>query len=245
MNTQKPIRLAMWSGPRNISTAMMRSWGNRDDTTVCDEPLYAHYLSVTGKQHPGREEVIEAGETDHRLVIAGLTGDVPAGKQIYYQKHMTHHFLPDLGWNWLGALTNCFLIRDPREVLASYSKVIETPTLEDTGFPQQAAIFEHVRATTEEIPPVVDAADVRRDPRRVLGMLCEALNVPFQEAMLSWPPGSRQTDGVWAKHWYAEVEKSTGFRPYQPKRMTLTLPLECLAAKCHEYYKRLYPHRIH
>src|SRR5688572_11513712 len=147
MTAMKPLRIAMWSGPRNISTAMMRSWGNRDDTVVCDEPLYAHYLSVTGKPHPGRDEVIEVGETDWQLIVASLAGTIPGGKQIHYQKHMTHHFLPHMEKGWLGALTNCFLIRHPREVLASYSKVIESPSLADTGFPQQAEIFEHVRTT--------------------------------------------------------------------------------------------------
>src|SRR5262245_8026642 len=134
------LRLAMWSGPRNISTAMMRSWGNRDDCVVVDEPLYAHFLHVTHKAHPGSDEVIAAGETDWQKVVAQLTGEIPGGKPIYYQKHMTHHLLPNMGREWLSQLTNCFLIRHPREVLASYTKVIETPQLDDTGFPQQAEI---------------------------------------------------------------------------------------------------------
>src|SRR5688500_7424763 len=136
-----PLRLAMWSGPRNISTAMMRSWGNRDDCVVVDEPLYAHYLSVTRRAHPGLEEVIAAGETDWRKVVEQITGAIPSGKRIYYQKHMTHHVLPDMPLDWLGQLTNCFLIRHPREVLASYVKVVEAPELADTGFPQQGRIF--------------------------------------------------------------------------------------------------------
>src|SRR5262245_10003150 len=139
-----PLRLAMWSGPRNISTAMMRSWGNRDDCAVIDEPLYAHYLAVTHKPHPGADEVIATGETDWRKVVEQLTTDVPGDKPIYYQKHMTHHLLPKVGREWLQKLTNCFLIRHPRQVLASYVKVIETPVLQDTGFPQQTEIFEWV-----------------------------------------------------------------------------------------------------
>src|SRR4051812_25368611 len=186
MSETTPIRLAMWSGPRNISTAMMRSWGNRDDCVVVDEPLYAHYLAATRKPHPGMGEVIAAGETDWRRVVERLTGDVPGGRRTYYQKHMTHHMLPDMNRDWLGKLTNCFLIRDPKEVLASYVKIVETPTLEDTGFPQQAEIFSWVKSHAGRIPPVLDAADVLRDPRRILGMLCDAVGVPFQEAMLSW-----------------------------------------------------------
>src|ERR1044072_5819986 len=232
MTATSPIRLAMWSGPRNISTAMMRSWGNRSDTVVVDEPLYAYYLHETKKPHPGASEVIAAGETDWRKVAFQLTGPIPNGKSIYFQKHMTHHVLPQIGREWLNKLTNCFLIRDPREVLASYAKVIETPTVEDLGFPQQAEIFDYARKQTGQVPPVLDAADVLRDPRRMLGLLCDKVGVEFQESMLSWPAGPRTTDGVWARHWYAEVEKSTGFRPYQPKQIDLPPPLKGLLAEC-------------
>jgi hypothetical protein len=244
MESSNFLRLAMWSGPRNISTAMMRAWGNRHDTAVCDEPLYAHYLDVTKKPHPGRDEVIAAGETDWQKVVAGLVGAIPGGKRIYYQKQMTHHLLPQMSREWLRQLTNCFLIRDPREVLASYTKVVETPQIEDTGFPQQAEIFEHVIAASGQIPPVLDAADVLRDPRRMLGLLCDALNLDFQESMLSWSAGPRPTDGVWARYWYSEVEKSTGFRPYQPKEVTLPSRLENLCDQCTSYYERLYECRI-
>jgi Sulfotransferase domain len=239
-----PLRLAMWSGPRNISTAMMRSWGNRDDCAVVDEPLYACYLAVTGKPHPGADEVIAAGETDWRKVVERLTADVPSGKQIYYQKHMTHHLMPEMGREWLTQLTNCFLIRHPREVLASYAKIVEMPVLEDTGFPQQSEIFEWVWKDTGRVPPVLDAADVLRDPRRMLGQLCEAIGVDFQESMLSWPPGRRDTDGVWGKYWYTEVEKSTGFRPYHPKQVDLPERLEGLYAECLEEYELLYEKRL-
>lgn len=239
-----PLRIAMWSGPRNISTAMMRSWGNRSDCVVVDEPLYAHYLAVTRKPHPGIDEVIAAGETDLTKALAALTGDIPGGKAIYYQKQMTHHLLPEMGREWLSQLTNCFLIRHPREVLASYVKIVELPELEDTGFPQQAEIFEHVWKVTGRVPPVLDTADVLRDPRRLLGLLCDALGIEFQEAMLAWPPGPRATDGVWAKHWYAEVEKSTGFRPYHSKQIDLPERLEAIYAECLEDYELLYPHRL-
>src|SRR5262245_55959604 len=163
------LRVAMWSGPRNISTAMMRSWGNRDDCAVVDEPLYAAYLAATGKPHPGAEEVIAAGETDWRKVVADLTDGPLPGAAVCYQKHMTHHLLPEMDRVWLGKLTNCFLIRNPKEVLASYVKVIDAPTLADTGFSQQAEIFDWVRDHTGRIPLVVDSADVLRNPRRTLG----------------------------------------------------------------------------
>ncbi len=233
----------------------MRAWGNRSDCVVVDEPLYAHYLHITCKPHPGMDEVIAAGETDWRRVVAKLTSEELSGAKnrtdrpeayptIYYQKHMTHHLLPGMGREWLGQLTNCFLIRHPREVLASYTKVIESPDVNDTGFPQQAEIFELVRRQTGRTPPVLDAADVLQDPRRMLGLLCDALQVEFQDAMLSWPPGPRATDGVWAKYWYAEVERSTGFRPYQPKQVELPQRLQAIYDQCLQHYERLYPHRL-
>jgi hypothetical protein len=245
MSGSKVLRLAMWSGPRNISTALMRSWGNRDDTAVCDEPLYAHYLAATGKPHPGAAEVIAHGAADWRQAVAALTGDVPGGKRIFYQKHMTHHLLPGIDRSWLGRLTNCFLIRHPREVLASYVKVVAEPELEDVGFVQQAEIFDWVRAHQGVTPPVVDARDVLGDPRRLLGLLCDALGVGFQEAMLSWAPGLRPTDGVWARHWYREVEHSTGFRPYTPRDVELPPHLSAQYERCLECSEQLYAHRLH
>ncbi len=142
------LRLAMWSGPRNISTAMMRSWGNRADTVVVDEPLYAFYLKATGKKHPVAEEVVAHGETDWRKVVAelGESGHKgPSHIRIFYQKQMTHHLLPEMGRDWLAGLTNCFLIRDPAEVIASYIRKNDEPTLDDIGFVQQSGIFDWVR----------------------------------------------------------------------------------------------------
>jgi hypothetical protein len=201
MPNNEPVRIAMWSGPRNISTAMMRSWGNRPDTFVCDEPFYASYLRDTGRAHPRADEVIAHGETDSRKVIAQLTGPAPDGKPIYYQKQMTHHLLPGIDRSWLARVTNCFLIRDPAEVIISYIKKNNDPTLEDIGFVRQAEIFDWVCARTGAVPPVVDARDVLENPERILKLLCGAVGVEFTEAMLSWPPGLRESDGIWAKHW--------------------------------------------
>src|SRR3954447_19700588 len=178
----------MWSGPRNISTAMMRAWSSRPDTVVVDEPFYAFYLQRTKADHPGREEVIAAGESDWRKVIDRLTTDpLPSGKRIFYQKHMTHHLLPEIERGFIHRLTNCFLIRDPGEVIASYTKKNHEPSLEDIGFVQQAEIFDVVSAHTA--PPVIDAHDVQEDPARTLRLLCDAIGVEFTDAMLSWPVG--------------------------------------------------------
>lgn len=239
-----PIRIAMWSGPRNISTAMLRAWGSRPDTAVHDEPLYAHYLKVTGIPHPGAEEVIRAGEPDWRKAVAGLVGPVPEGKPIYYQKHMAHHLLPEIERDWLPALTHAFLIREPREMLTSLIKNLPQPTLSDTGLPQQVELFESERNRTGRTPAVLDARDVLEDPRGALSRLCGALGVPFTEAMLSWEPGPRATDGIWAKYWYAAVERSTGFQPYAPKADALPPELSDLLARCEALYETLYAHRL-
>jgi hypothetical protein len=243
--TQQSLRIAMWSGPRNISTALMRSWGNRPDTFVCDEPFYAHYLVQTELPHPGADEVIRHQENDWRKVADWLTGPIPESKTIFYQKHMAHHLLPDMERGWLDRVTNCFLIREPREMLTSLLHFLPQPTLADTGLPQQVEIFRHVKDRSGRIPPILDARDVLDDPRRTLRLLCDALNLPFTEAMLSWPPGPRNTDGVWAKHWYAAVEKTTTFQAYKPKNDPVPDSLRSLLAQCDELYHQLHPHRLH
>ena len=231
-------RVAMWSGPRNLSTALMRSFGNRDDCTVVDEPLYAAYLVETGLDHPGRDEVIASQPTDWREVCAELSeGPVPTPLQ--YQKHMTHHLLPGIDRDALAGLDHAFLVRDPERVLTSYVKVREEPTLEDLGLPQQVELFERYGG------PVVDAADVLRDPTATLGLLCAALGIEFNSEMLSWPAGPRDTDGVWAPHWYAGVEASTGFAPYSPgSGDALPDHLQPLHARCLPYYEALAPYRL-
>jgi hypothetical protein len=235
----------MWSGPRNISTAMMRSWGNRPDTFVCDEPLYAHYLKATGVQHPGAEEVIEHQESDWRKVVTWLTDYEPPGKSVFYQKHMTHHLLPQIDRDWLDHLQNCFLIRHPQEVIASYLKKNPHMELADSGFPQQVEIFQWVANRHGVTPPVIDARDVLENPRRTLGLLCDALNLQFTDDMLCWPTGLRDTDGVWAKHWYHEVLRSTGFQPYRPKLEPLPHPCHAMLEQCLNLYEQLYPYRLH
>ncbi len=240
-----PLRLAMWSGPRNISTAMLRAWGNRADTAVVDEPLYAFYLQATGKDHPGASEITAAGETDWRKLVASLTSGIPGEKPIWYQKQMTHHLLPEIERGWLARLTNCFLIRDPAEVIVSYLKKNDDPTAEDLGFPQQVEIFEWVRAHGASTTPVIDARDVLQNPERILRLLCAAGGVAFDPAMLSWPPGLRATDGIWAKHWYGEVAASTSFQEYQPRTPEVPERLREVHARCQECYERLYPLRLH
>jgi Sulfotransferase domain len=256
-----PVRIAMWSGPRNISTALMRSWGNRADTAVIDEPFYAYYLERTGKDHPAAAEVIAAGETNWRKIAGHSTKEpVPGDKPIFFQKQMTHHLLPEIDREWMVDLTNCFLIRDPRDVILSYIKKNPDPVLEDLGFVQQLEIFEFLVGTSRcdvrgrsepgghssaaSLPAVIDANDVLENPERMLRLLCDAIGVPFDEAMLAWPPGLRETDGIWAKHWYDAVAKSTSFEPYRPREGMIPESLREIYLRCRECYEKLYAQRL-
>lgn len=229
-----PVRIAMWSGPRSLSTAMMRSWEHRPDTVVVDEPLYAYYLDRTGLDHPGREAVLASQPRDWHTVVQQLTrGPLPDRVAVQYQKHMTHHVLPEVDLGSLEGLRHAYLVRDPRALLTSYAKVREEPTLEDLGLPQQVALLRRFPG------PVVDAADVRRDPEGVLRRLCAALGVSFDPAMLAWPAGPRDSDGVWAPHWYASVEASTGFAPARDEPVEVPRRLRALAEECQVYYEEM------
>ncbi len=205
------MKIAMWSGPRNLSTALMYAFASRPDCVVWDEPFYAAYLAATGIDHPMRDAVIAAGIADPGLVAARCTGPVPGGRPLWYQKHMTMHMIPGFDRGFLGSLTNAFLIRHPARVVDSYVRKREAPTLADLGFLQQASLFDQVADLTGAAPPVVSAEAIRQDPRGTLDRLCQALRIPFTDAMLGWPPGPKAHDGVWAPHWYNAVHLSTGF----------------------------------
>lgn len=235
------VRIAMWSGPRTLSTALMYSFGSRADTVVVDEPLYGYFLAATGIAHPGRDEIIASMPTNWRDVLAQLTsGPLPAGTAIYYGKHMTHHLLPEIDRNSLAGLRHAFLIRDPRRLLASYAKVRRAPTLEDLGLPQQAEIFRAFGG------PVIDAADLAARPRPVLEALCDALGISFDPAMLSWPAGPKPYDGVWGTYWYDRVWASTGFTARRAEDSPPGLPtsLKPLAVRCQRFYDELAPLRL-
>lgn len=239
-----PLRLAMWSGPRNISTAMMRAWENREDCTVVDEPLYAHYLAHTGSDHPAADEVIAQGETDWRKVVANLIGPVPGGTPIWYQKHMSHHLVDHIGRDWIMQLRNVFLIRDPLEVVASYIKSRATVTAEDIGLEQEARLFELVAQKTGNAPPVIDARDFLSAPEAHLRALCADLGIDFTPRMLSWPAGPRDSDGVWAPHWYAAVWRSTGFEPGHSATPVHDAAALRAAEQARPWYDALYRHRL-
>lgn len=202
-----PLRLAFWSGPRNLSTAMMRSWENRSDTAVMDEPLYGHYLAKTGlTDHPMHAEILVEQPTTEVEAIARLFAPVAEGVTIDYQKHMAQHLLPEMDRSWLANQTIVVLLRDPRRVLASYTKIRDSVSLDDIGLPQQMELAKHAAL-------VVDSGNFLVNPEGYLRAMCEVIGVDFDPAMLGWPAGPRPTDGVWAPAWYSSVEASTGFGP--------------------------------
>ena len=244
MKTHAPIRIAMWSGPRNLSTALMRSFGSRDDCAVADEPFYAAYLKISGAPHPMREEILAGHEGDWRAVARFVAGDAPGGTAVFYQKHMTHHMLPEIGREWMRFCRHAFLIRHPARVLASYAAKRETVALPDIGFLQQAELFEEAAALAGHRPPVIDADALLETPRRVLSALCEALRIPFDEAMLSWAAGPRPTDGVWAPHWYEAVNRSTGFSPASPRPAIANRELLAIEEAALPVYERLARHAL-
>src|SRR5271157_4953429 len=246
MSAGPVVRIAMWSGPRNISTAMMRSFGARADCAVTDEPFYAAYLAATGLVHPMRGEVIASQPTDWRNVADALFGPPPEGKAIWYQKHMTHHMLPEFGREWSDQLVNAFLIRAPAAVLASYAHKRGDFTLEEIGLPAQAALFDRAADRLGRAPAVVESQDVLADPRGMLTSLCEACRVPFDAAMLTWAPGRRSSDGVWAPAWYETVERSTGFAPPRQEAGLDNLPdaLRPVAEAAQPIYERLARYKL-
>jgi hypothetical protein len=235
------LRLSVWSGPRNVSTALMYSFRQRSDTVVVDEPLYGHYLSTSDAEHPGAAEVLETMDEDgERVVREVILG--PCGRPIHFFKNMAHH-LPGLDPAFLDRITNVLLIRDPTEMLPSLARQLSAPTLRDTGLREQDVILESILARGER-PIVLDARDLLLDPPAVLQRACAALGVPFDGAMLSWPAGPKPEDGIWAEHWYHNVHTSTGFAPYRPPENQFPAHLEPLLGECLPYYGRLEAYAI-
>jgi len=238
------IRIAMWSGPRNISTALMRSFGNRPDCHVIDEPFYAHYLRETGVNHPFRKETIMQGETNWNAVVKTITGDIPNNKKVWYQKHMAQHNLPGKDLAWMDKMHNILLIRYPREVILSYTKKYDITSITQLGYPQQRELFKMLKNCSKGIPLILDARDVLENPEGMLKEICERLAIPFYKEMLSWPAGRRESDGIWGNHWYASVEASTGFQKYAENNEIIPSEQKDLFKDCMECYQQLYQHRM-
>ena len=234
--------IAMWSGPRNISTAMMYSFGSRADCVAWDEPFYGFSLKQRGNDHPMREEIIAANECDWDKLVATCTR--AASKPVFYQKHMTHHMLEGFDRSFALNLTNAFLIRSPEQVLASYTQKWAEASLQNTGFVEQAEIFDLVANHLGHAPPVIEADQVLANPRETLTKLCNACSISFDDAMLHWPKGPKSFDGVWAPHWYNAVWQSEGFAQPNLKAIALPLALERIADQARPYYEKLKTHAI-
>lgn len=227
------MKIAMWSGPRNLSTATMYAFGNRPDFAAWDEPFYGAYLATTGIDHPLRDTVLAAHETDPKVVARAIADHPPDGEKHLYMKHMTFHMCAGFPLDWAEDCVNVHLIRHPARVIASYMAKRENPTLDDIGFRQQVEIFHRFPG------PVLDSADIRADPAGMMGKLCDVIGLPWDPRMMSWSAGPREFDGVWAPHWYGAVHNSTGFASAEGKLPSLTGPAAELLVEAMPYYEEL------
>lgn len=231
----------MWSGPRNLSTAMMYSWRERTDTTVIDEPLYAHYLARSGRKHPGREEILESQDNDGSSVIENVMlgeYDTP----IVFFKQIAKH-IGGLDPSFLTQFTNILLTREPHDMLTSWQVQMPESTIADTGFPELVQILDNLIEAGQE-PIVIETSRLLADPAGILGAVCDRIGIAFDESMLSWPAGPKPQDGVWAPHWYDGVWSSTGWKPHVPKNVELLASLVDVLAESEAAYERLLPYRL-
>jgi len=242
MNFQK--RIAMWSGPRNLSTAMMRAFENRNDTTVLDEPFYAHYLQKTGMDHPGKNQILQSQSTNWMKIADVCRGPIPENKPIWYQKHMAQHNLDDCDISWIKDLHNCLLIRDPKYVITSYNKEFPIKDERLLGYIQQKEIVQFLERENGKTPPIIDATDILKDPENMLKKLCDLIGIDFSKRMLHWPRGKRNSDGIWAPFWYRRVEESTTFLPYKKKDIRIPDDLIPIYDKCMVFYSEMYEKRL-
>jgi hypothetical protein len=240
----RTLNLAMWSGPRNLSTALMRSFAQRTDCQAWDEPFYAAYLTYTGISHPMREEIIEDGMSDPANVIAACIKPPASPKTIFFQKHMTMHMTPNIDLDWMGNMTNAFLIRSPERVLASYAKKRETVSADDLGFKRQREMFDFLQNKTGVAPIVIDSSDIRRSPEAALRALCRHLEIDFDPSMLSWRVGPAKEDGIWGKHWYDIIWKSTKFAPPDNLQQPLEPDLQALCDEVMPDFEYVKKHKI-
>ena len=235
--------IAMWSGPRNISTALMRSFENRMDCFVSDEPLYAYYLNETKSDHPLRNKIIKSGETNFKNIITYLKGNIPESKDVWYQKHMSHHILDYNNLDWILKFNNCILIRDPKDVIISYSKKNKLYSISQLGIPQLYKIC-NTLIDNDMSPIIIDSDDIVSYPEKSLKALCKKLNIPFERTMLKWPKGKRLTDGIWSEYWYKNVESSTEFKPFNNSNKKLPGKFEDIYNESLFYYDYLLKNKI-
>jgi len=244
MTSKTGRRIAMWSGPRNISTAMMRSFGNRGDTACFDEPFYAWYLKKTMVDHPMRDEIIGHHISEWQGVVDQIQGPIPGGKAFYFLKTQPQQMMPEVGRNWFADVEHFFLIRDPEMIVRSYAASRKDFVPNELGIAMQREIFDEVRALNGKAPVVVSSEDILADPRHTLTRLCGALEIPFTDKMLEWEPGPRDEDGIWAPHWYTSVLRSTGFAAPSNSPHPLPSKFEYMLPELNAHYEAMRAHKI-
>lgn len=235
------MNIYMWSGPRNLSTALMRSFENRQDTNVWDEPLYAYYLKETKKDHPLAKDIINRYETNINKLSIQMTKNT--GKKNLYQKHMSHHILTETSIDWIAKGINCFLIRHPKDVIRSYIQKNNLDNANDIGFPMQMKLFNLVEKFISN-PIVINAEDLSNYPKKTLTNLCKRLKIPFSKKMLQWPKGKRVSDGIWEKIWYKNVKLSTKFENLNVSKDEIPIKYKNIYLECIDIYNKLNEHNI-
>ena len=228
--------IACWSGPRNISTALMRSWSSRDDTFVIDEPFYAYYLSKTQLKHPMFNEIINHYSCNYNEIVKNLLGKIPDDKKIYYQKHMAHHLIDLNKIDWIKKCENCFLIRHPKEVIHSYTAKNNLNSIEELGYPQQYAIIQLLKKANKSFV-VIESSELLDNPRITLMNWCKKIDIKFNRSMLNWEKGNHENDGIWWKHWYDNVIKSTSFQKNSKKDITIENKYDSIYNESMNYYR--------
>jgi len=232
------MKIACWSGPRNISTALMRSWSSRMDTFVSDEPFYAYYLKEKKLKHPMYEEIINHYPNTYDAVVNSITGEIPQSKKIWYQKHMAHHLINLDDIEWIKGFHNCFLIRHPKDVINSYIKKNKFYHVDELGYPQQYRLIQYLRKNKKNTI-VIDSSILLKDPRSVLSQWCEELNIDFDTKMLIWEKGSYSTDGIWWKYWYNNVINTNQFESFNNKSESIPKEYQSIYDEALDYYKKL------
>jgi len=230
--------VACWSGPRNISTALMRSWSSRKDTFVTDEPFYAYYLKETKLKHPQFREIINNYSTNYNEVVNYLINKIPNDKRIWYQKHMAHHILDLKNINWVNNCENCILLRHPKEVISSYSKKNKLNSVEELGYPQQYEIIKYLKKINRSYI-IIDSSELLRNPEKVLSDWCTKINIKFDKSMLKWEKGNHENDGIWWKSWYDNVIKTSGFQKYEKKDINIENKYDSIYNESMKYYSFL------
>ena len=230
--------VACWSGPRNISTALMRSWSSRKDTYVTDEPFYAYYLKETQINHPMHKKIINRYLSDYDEIVDYLINKVPNQKHIWYQKHMAHHLIDLTKIDWIKKCENCILLRHPREVISSYTAKNKLNSITELGYPQQFEIAKFLKESNQRFK-IIDSEDLLKNPKKILSDWCESINIKFDQSMLQWKKGSHPNDGIWWQHWYNNVIETSGFQKYQKKDISIENKYDSIYNDSMEYYNYL------